>query len=158
MANAHRSPASLLGPSAHRGRINSNDVVTAPLLTLNEQRVLRKLKKARTPLGAYDIINALGLRSPATVYRALKALSKFGFVHRLASQNRFVACDHPKTAHHPGFILCQDCGAAVEVNLGQTLALLRSQISKLNFTVETTTIEIVDRCRACHKRKVHDPS
>ena len=53
------------------------------------------------PLGAYDLAELLGPKgrrlAPITVYRALDFLMEQGLVHRLASQNAYIACpEHPR--------------------------------------------------------------
>lgn len=63
----------------------------------------------------YELVVTAGEPAPPTVYRALEFLQAHGLVHRLASQNRFVACDHPETGSHGGvFLVCGRCGRALE--------------------------------------------
>jgi len=76
---------------------------------------------AGEPVTAYQLLHRLGADggnpAPPTVYRALEFLLAHGLVHRLASQSRFVACDHPEDGAHGGvFLVCARCGRAVEWN------------------------------------------
>ena len=88
-------------------------------LTQTRRRVLELIWAHRRPVGAYEVLEALsaerGRVAPPTVYRALDFLQAHGLVHRLASQSRFVACDHPENGGHGGvFLVCDRCGQAVE--------------------------------------------
>src|SRR3954471_10221515 len=64
-------------------------------LTPIRRKVLEALYATHKPMGAYDLAEILGPRgrrlAPITVYRALDFLIEQGFVHRLASQNAYIA-------------------------------------------------------------------
>ena len=66
----------------------------AQRLTPIRRKVLEALAASHKPLGAYDIMDAVGGPRPApiTVYRALEFLIALGLVHRIASRNAFLAC------------------------------------------------------------------
>jgi Fur family zinc uptake transcriptional regulator len=88
-------------------------------LTPQRRRVYELLVGAGEPLTAYELLRRLGgdggNPAPPTVYRALDFLQAHGLVHRLASRNRFVACDHPEHGDHGGvFLVCGRCGHALE--------------------------------------------
>ena len=73
-------------------------------LTDLRRRVLELVWQSHKPLGAYDILAVLseqdGRRAaPPTVYRALDFLLENGLVHRIASLNAFIGCNHPGHAH-----------------------------------------------------------
>ena len=65
-------------------------------LTPIRRKVLEALYATHKPLGAYDLAEILGPKgrrlAPITVYRALDFLMEQGLVHRLASQNAYIAC------------------------------------------------------------------
>ena len=64
-------------------------------LSANQQLVFDTLKAESGPLTAYEVIDRVSTGSvwaPPTVYRALKRLIDEGLVHRLESQNAFLAC------------------------------------------------------------------
>src|SRR3546814_13619005 len=70
-------------------------------LTALRKRVLELVWQSHKPLGAYDILAQLteqdGRRAaPPTVYRALDFLLENGLVHRIASLNAFIGCNHPE--------------------------------------------------------------
>jgi len=107
------------------------------------------LLHATKALGAYEIGNALGIRHPTTVYRALEKLQGLGYVHRLESQNAFIACDGPGEVHNPGFIVCRECGEVEELAMSPVLPILQSLARDRKFMVEKTTIELIGRCDRC---------
>ena len=114
-----------------------------------ERKVCRHLLHATRALGAYEIGNALGIRHPATVYRALAKLQGLGYVHRLESQNAFIGCDGPSEVHNPGFIVCRECGEVEELAMSPVLPTLQSLARDRKFMVEKTTIELIGRCNRC---------
>src|ERR1700739_3668473 len=84
-------------------------------LTPIRRKVLAALLGRHKPLGAYEIIDRLGLKgprlAPITAYRALEFLRENGLVHRIESRNAFVACVH----NHGGgdlviFLICERRG------------------------------------------------
>lgn len=85
------------------------------------RRVFTLLAEAGQPVAAYELLDRIsgdkagGSAAPPTVYRALEFLQAQGLVHRLASQSRWVVCDHPQDDAHGGlFLVCNECGQAVE--------------------------------------------
>ena len=122
------------------------------ILNKTETKVVCYLKRATKPFGAYEIKNALGIRHPITVYRALERLARLGFVHRLESQNAFIACHVPNKTHYAGFIVCRDCGTVTEIDTEAALSKLQMQARDRNFEVEKSTIELIGRCNKCHDR------
>jgi len=83
--------------------------------TAQRRRVYELMVRAGGPVTAYELLAEMsadgGNPAPPTVYRALEFLQAHGLVHRLASQSRFVACEHPEHSHHGGlFLVCSHCG------------------------------------------------
>ena len=68
-------------------------------LTPVRRKVFELLKDEKSGLGAYRILDLLrvsGFNSqPPVAYRALDFLVEHGFVHKIESQNSFVACREP---------------------------------------------------------------
>lgn len=119
------------------------------------RRVFGVVVAAKAPIGAYDIIERLaasdGTRAaPISIYRALDFLIEQSFVHRIASRNAFIACDHK---HRDGdlvvFLLCESCGAASEVADGWVAASLRKAAAHVGFTPRQPSLEISGICRGC---------
>jgi Fur family zinc uptake transcriptional regulator len=120
-----------------------------------EAKIVRHLKRSTKFLGAYDIRTALAIRYPNTVYRALDRLSELGLVHRVKSQNAFIACDQPTNAHTPGFMICGGCGTVQEFDLHAIRPPLRSEAARHNFEIDMVAIELTGRCRRCAAKQWH---
>ncbi|MEE8294974.1 MAG: Fur family transcriptional regulator, partial [Sphingomonadales bacterium] len=89
-------------------------------LTPIRRQVLEMVWQGHHPVKAYEIIENFGGKShstkPPTVYRALDFLIENGLVHRIESQNAFVGCSHPVTAHNANFFICTCCQQAIEID------------------------------------------
>ncbi|MCZ8147704.1 MAG: transcriptional repressor, partial [Roseomonas sp.] len=97
----------------------------------NQDLVLGVLRAAAgQALTAYEVLarlEAVGVRGPQTVYRALDALRQAGLVHRIESINAFTVCVHDHAdrhrgpdhdhdhGHRPAFAVCRGCGAIQEL-------------------------------------------
>ncbi len=125
-------------------------------LTALRRRVLELVWQSHKPLGAYDILGVLteqdGRRAaPPTVYRALDFLLENGLVHRIASLNAFVGCNHPAHAHQGQFLICRNCNAAIELSNDAISQAIVAGASDVGFTVESQTVEVVGVCSGCQK-------
>jgi Fur family zinc uptake transcriptional regulator len=124
-------------------------------LTPGRRRVLDALHSARRPLGAYELIERVatdtGKRpAPISVYRALDFLLDNGLVHRLASRNAFMACEHGHAAREPvAFLICEACGAVTEVTSEELRSSLDALADAAHFTPQARVIEVAGRCAAC---------
>src|SRR4029078_11340437 len=83
------------------------------------RQVLEALLASHRPLGAYELIDRLEVRgarrAPITVYRSLDFLREQELVHRIESQNAFIACVHAHETHEPVvFLICEKCGTVGE--------------------------------------------
>ncbi|MGH8434185.1 MAG: zinc uptake transcriptional repressor Zur [Pseudomonas sp.] len=125
-------------------------------LTALRRRVLELVWQSHKPLGAYDILGVLaeedGRRAaPPTVYRALDFLLENGLVHRIASLNAFVGCNHPEHAHQGQFLICRSCHAAIELEQLAISEAIVASASAVGFAVEGQTVEVVGICAGCRK-------
>lgn len=125
-------------------------------LTKNQHLVLEVLTRERVPMSAYAILEhlrAAGLKSPPQVYRALGALCEQGRVHKLASLNRFVACQHPgcspQTVH--AFAICDGCEQVSEIQNGALVQCLDRIAADACLTASQSTVEIRGRCARCQE-------
>ncbi len=121
-------------------------------LTSPRRRVLELLLQAGEAVKAYDLIARYGpdgvAAKPPTVYRALEFLEKNGLAHRIASISAYVACSVGDRAHAAAFLICDCCGATVEVTPPEGEALRRAA-EGAGYALERTTIEGHGRCPAC---------
>jgi Fur family transcriptional regulator, zinc uptake regulator len=123
-------------------------------LTPRRREVLEIVARSHRPIGAYDVLAKLTKLArenlaPPTVYRALDFLQAHGLVHRISSQNAYVACFAPRAAHRAHFLLCECCGCATEIADPTLDAALTSCAKRARFTVARETVEISGRCRTC---------
>lgn len=124
-------------------------------LTPLRRRVLEAIAAAGGPIGAYAVMDALadadGHRpAPITVYRALDFLIANALVHRLASLNAYLACNH---SHGAGetvvFFICEACERAEEASDAAVTGTIAAAASRAGFRPRHPVLEITGRCAAC---------
>lgn len=122
-------------------------------LTDLRRAVLQIVWESHSPIGAYDILDRLraGGRkaAPVTVYRALDFLMANRLVHRLASRNAYLGCDHPEETHGAQFFICRACGVAGEVHDIAITAAIAQSAAESGFRVEAPVVEISGLCPSC---------
>ena len=130
----------------------------APKLTKNQSLVFEALTNAACPLSAYSILDELrdqGFRAPLQVYRALEKLLELGIVHRLETQNAFVACTHPSCdnddqAHDTvAFMICETCGTVAEIADASLQRQLQGLAGAENFSLDQSVVELRGKCVSC---------
>jgi Fur family zinc uptake transcriptional regulator len=119
------------------------------------KRVLELVCKAEQPVGAYQLLDELResgrSAAPPTVYRALDFLLEQGLVHRLATNNTYLACAHPQQPHAAVFLVCSQCGHTQEVHTGGVIDQLRHQAGQFDFVIEHASVEVTGLCSSCRK-------
>lgn len=122
-------------------------------LTAQRARVLELVWSSHKPRGAYAILEDLsadGKRvAPLTVYRALDFLLEQGLIHRIESQNAFVGCPDPGTAHTGQFLVCSCCGNATELTDRSIASAIAESAAAQGFTVQRQTVEVTGICPDC---------
>jgi|TARA_B100000902_G_scaffold30488_1_gene36533 Fur family zinc uptake transcriptional regulator len=122
-------------------------------LTPVRQKVFQLLVKEKSGLGAYRILDLLreaGFNSqPPVAYRALDFLVEHGFVHKIESQNSFVACSDPGEHHSPIFMICKKCDSVSEATVSVPASDLSEALMATGFQVEQTIIEAEGVCSTC---------
>jgi Fur family transcriptional regulator, ferric uptake regulator len=99
-----------------------------------------------TPEALVDELRSNGI-GRATVYRALEVLERLGVLTRvhLGSCHAFTVCD----AGHHHHLLCSSCNAVVPVDASVIEQEIQNLASRLQFRVETHTLEFAGRCAEC---------
>ena len=123
-------------------------------LTPLRRRVLETLAQSHVPLGAYDLVDRLGVAGerppPMSVYRALDFLVAEGLAHRIESRNAFLACGRAHEADDViVFLICECCGLTDEVAshaIGRDIAWATRAAG---FTPRTPVLEIAGTCARC---------
>jgi Fur family zinc uptake transcriptional regulator len=122
-------------------------------LTPLRRRVFELLLDRDGPAKAYDLLDNLktdqGSAKPPTVYRALEFLVRLGLAHRIESLNAFVACDIGSCARSTIFLICERCGASVEVDSVHALADVSDAARRNGFELRRTVLEASGICAKC---------
>ncbi len=114
------------------------------------------LVKHKHPVSAYQLLDELveeGHKpAPPTVYRALDFLLEQGFIHRLATQNNYVACMHLGARHMGVFLVCKRCKKTVEL-LGENVRDTLTELADKNqFSLEEALVEVNCLCLPCRRQ------
>ena len=129
-----------------------NKIMSKQALTKNQSLVLKALRKAKHPIGAYELLDQLrehGLKAPLQIYRTLDQLIELKIVHRLESLNAWTLCCDAEHDSTPVFAICNDCGIVKEY-FDETLSSNIANISKQSgFVADRSIIEIHGRCDQC---------
>ena len=158
------------GPAGETAVVRSRDIERALLraqqlcaahggrLTPIRRRVLELILAADQPIGAYALLAALqserGKIGPPTVYRALDFLLLHKLVHKIESVSAFVACHDVEHPHESQFMICDDCGAAEELQDEAIVRSLRRLGEDRGFAIGRQVIEargLCPTCRAAHR-------
>ena len=119
----------------------------------NSALVLSILKKNPKGLTAYQLLNRVQkfkLVQPMTIYRALKDLSKKGFVHKTNKNKSFHLCNTSETHEHNAVLaVCNDCGVAEELNASLFSKIVKHVKSKNKFNFDNFNLEITTTCKEC---------
>ena len=122
-------------------------------LTALRRAVLKIIWAGHHPAGAYEILDRLKMQgrsaAPMTVYRALDFLIEHGLVHRLASRNAFVGCDHPGDRHRSQFLICRNCETVAEMADARVTAAIRTTAAATGFAIEAPLVEVTGLCGDC---------
>ncbi|AWB21137.1 transcriptional repressor [Methylobacterium currus] len=126
--------------------------------TALRRRTLEVVADEGRPLGAYDIaerLSAPGKRVAAvSVYRALDFLTEHGLVHRIASRNAFVPCEHGHGAGESAvFLICRSCGSVDETISAEIERSLDRTLAQAGFKPASRIVEIEGECGACQGRQ-----
>ena len=129
-----------------------NKLRSEQVLTRNQSLIFEALRKAKNPVGAYELLDQLrehGLKAPLQIYRTLDQLIELKIVHRLESLNAWTLCCDAEHDSTPVFAICNDCGIVKEY-FDETLSSNIANISKQSgFVADRSIIEIHGRCDQC---------
>jgi Fur family transcriptional regulator, zinc uptake regulator len=125
-------------------------------LTRIRRNVLEALYSSHKPLGAYELADLLSpsarRMAPITVYRALDFLIEQGFVHRLASQNAYIASPNEHEERESvTFLICENCGGVDEATSPALSGALTELLAAQGFQPKGKVLEITGRCSHCQE-------
>jgi Fur family zinc uptake transcriptional regulator len=122
-------------------------------LTPLRRRVFEALAASEAPLGAYDLVERLGVErrvAPISVYRALDFLIEAGLIHRIATQNSYLPCHHSHDAHEATlFLVCKTCGHVDEVSSVDVARGIDGTAAAAGFRTGHRPVEIEGECQTC---------
>ena len=122
-------------------------------LTSPRIEVLKIISKSKKPIKAYDILEKLSKKiinpKPPTVYRAIEFWEKFNFVHKIESLNAFTACEADHLHQGSQFLICDDCGVAIESHLCDLPNILKQISKQKTFKTLRWKLEISGLCNQC---------
>ncbi|AWL12504.1 Zinc uptake regulation protein [Saliniradius amylolyticus] len=117
------------------------------------EKVYGLLLQRQGATGAYELLDELrqteSSAKPATVYRVLDFLLELGLVHRLESNNSYIACHHFDCNHPVQFLICDQCGEVKEIQSEGLKETLDKQANQYGFRVVKQTIEAHGTCARC---------
>lgn len=124
--------------------------------TQSRRRVLELVCQYSEPVGAYTLLDNLksdGISAaPPTVYRALDFLLENGLIHRLATNNTYLACAHPHEQHEGLFLVCDSCGSTQEVHTRGVMSAVKRSAKEYNFKVVHAAVEVSGICDQCGEK------
>jgi Fur family zinc uptake transcriptional regulator len=151
-AHSH-GPCHLCDPAAflrHAEEVCRRDGIQ---MTPLRRRVLEELARAEKPLGAYDLVERLGREkriAPISVYRVLDFLIEAGLIHRIATRNTYLPCNHTHEAHTATvFLVCTTCGSVDEVTSDDIARGVTGTAEAAGFKPGSRAVEVEGECSEC---------
>ncbi len=127
-------------------------------LTSKRKQVLSGLLQADKALSAYELIDQCkdesGKTMPAmSIYRILDFLAEEHLVHKLDSNNKYVACSHITCCHGhevTQFLICEKCQRVDEINIKQSMIeQLQSNVKSAGYHLISPQLEMKCLCETC---------
>jgi Fur family zinc uptake transcriptional regulator len=123
-------------------------------LSKNQKLVLDFIQRNKKPVKAYSILSSVqkkGIKAPPQVYRALDKLIEIGKIHRIESQNSFVACNTSEceTPHATAFSICSDCDKVSEINDSKLFKFLLDFRDNNGVKFAGYNLEFFGICKSC---------
>lgn len=127
-------------------------------LTPKRKQILELLLDSDHPLSAYELLDGYNRLSstrmpPMSVYRILDYLESQHLVHKLSTNNKYVACRYigkQHCQHSAQFFVCIKCDAVQEVKVARdTRTILNREAEQAGFVLEGSNFELQGICSAC---------
>lgn len=127
-------------------------------LTTKRKLVLQQLIESQKLLSAYDIVDCLKSNANQTmpamsVYRILDFLESSNLVHKIESQNKYVACRHIECDHRhqsAQFLICRNCDYVREISLDHAVLDHIGELAAAeHFKLEFSVMEFNGLCASC---------
>ena len=123
-------------------------------LSKNQKIILEYIQKNKKPVKAYSILSNVqkkGINAPPQVYRALNKLIEIGKIHKVESQNSFVACktSNCETPHATAFSICDSCDEVSEINDPKLFKYLLDFKDNSGIKFDGYNLEFFGTCKSC---------
>ena len=123
-------------------------------LSKNQKLVLDFIQRNKKPVKAYSILSNVqkkGINAPPQVYRALDKLIEMGKIHKIESQNSFVACSTSdcETPHAIAFSICNNCDEVSEINDSKLFKYLLDFRDNNGVKFAGYNLEFFGICKSC---------
>ena len=123
-------------------------------LSKNQKIILEYIQKNKKPVKAYSILSNVqkkGINAPPQVYRALDKLIEIGKIHKVESQNSFVACKTSdcETPHATAFSICDSCDEVSEINDPKLFKYLLDFKDNSGIKFDGYNLEFFGTCKSC---------
>ena len=123
-------------------------------LSKNQKIILEYIQKNKKPVKAYSILSNVqkkGINAPPQVYRALNKLIEIGKIHKVESQNSFVACKTSdcETPHATAFSICDSCDEVSEINDPKLFNYLLDFKDNSGIKFDGYNLEFFGTCKSC---------
>ena len=123
-------------------------------LSKNQKIILEYIQKNKKPVKAYSILSNVqkkGINAPPQVYRALDKLIEIGKIHKVESQNSFVACKTSdcETPHATAFSICDSCDEVSEINDPKLFNYLLDFKDNSGIKFDGYNLEFFGTCKSC---------
>ena len=127
------------------------------VLSKNKKIVFDFIQKHKKPVKAYSILSNVkkkGIKAPPQVYRALDKLIKIGKIHKIESQNSFIACNtkHCTSSHTTAFSICNTCDEVLEINDPKLLKFLSGFKDSSGVQFAGYNLEFFGLCKKCKNK------
>ena len=123
-------------------------------LSKNQKIILEYIQKNKKPVKAYSILSNVqkkGINAPPQVYRALDKLIEIGKIHKVESQNSFIACKTSdcETPHATAFSICDSCDEVSEINDPKLFKYLLDFKDNNGIKFDGYNLEFFGTCKSC---------
>ena len=122
-------------------------------LTPLRERVLELVWRSHKPVGAYELLDSIKHEhksaAPPTIYRALDFLMEHGLIHRIKSLNAYIGCIAPGHDHNIIFLICNECGSALEFQNNSVSGKINAFAADLGFELTSQSVEAAGLCPGC---------
>lgn len=131
-------------------------------LTSKRKQILEVLLQAGAPRSAYEIADLYRQQTTEnipvmSVYRMLDFLMQNDLVHKLTSNNKFIACAHIACSHShqaPQFLICDKCQQVREIGVDeQLITALEESIEDKQFHLNSPQLELHGVCKSCQQQR-----